>query len=119
ASKLALLSNGFLQIMDSLAMACPVVTLERGTGVGMNELNVDSRFQSWVSLQEALPTQLRRIREWLSASPFSDELKRKVSCERHGASYCANRIESLYRQSRRPKTRFRSALHGLARVFAI
>ena len=98
ASSFVLVSNGFLQIMEALAMGCPVIALERGLGVGMTELNIDSRFVPYVSFAEALDQQLARMNKWMLATPFSEELLARLGRERHGVSYCADRIEQLYCQ---------------------
>jgi hypothetical protein len=110
ASSVALVSNGFMQIMECLAMACPVIALERGTGVGMNELNIDRRFFPYVSFGEPLLRQLKRLLTWLDSDPFSPEMRIRLSLERHGVSYCATRIEATYyrelwRRSRPPRWR--------------
>jgi len=117
ASSVTMVSNGFLQIMESLAMASPVIALDRGTGAGLSELNIDPRFKPWVSLQQPQADQLACIAAWLKESPFSDELRRRVACERYGTSYCANRIEAVYRHARRPQSRVRSVVHHVARAF--
>src|SRR5579884_1315956 len=114
ASRVTMVSNGFIQIMDALAMASPVIALDRGTGAGMTEMNVDPRFRPWVSLQQPQAEQIARIEAWLADSPFSDELRERVSCERYGTSYCANRIEAVYRQMRRPQSRVQAVMHHVA-----
>jgi hypothetical protein len=97
ASAVVLVSNGFLQIMEVLAMGSPVIALERGTGMGMNSLNIDDRFVPYVSFGEEQPRQIQRVREWLEKNPLSEETRLRLHCERHGVSHCANRIEQIYR----------------------
>ena len=99
ASAVALVSNGFMQIMECLALGCPVIALERGTGVGMSELNIDKRFLPYVSLGEPIDQQLKRVWAWLDSDPFSPEMRRRLCLERHGISYCATRIESIYHRN--------------------
>jgi hypothetical protein len=97
ASAVVLVSNGFLQIMEALAMGAPVIALERGTGVGMNSLNIDNRFVPYVSFGEEQSVQVQRIHGWLKANPLSEEMRLRLRCERHGLVCCANRIEQVYR----------------------
>ena len=125
ASRIALVSNGFLQIMEVLAMACPVVALERGSGVGMNELNIHSRFFRYVSFNESVGRQLDRIGSWFAEDVFSPDLRSRLTSERHGVIYCANRIQAvhtryLWRKSRRNPwrraVRFASRIANIGRV---
>jgi hypothetical protein len=97
ASAVALVSNGFLQIMEALALASPVIALERGGGVGMNAFNIDKRFVPYVSFEHPLEEQLTRLRQWLKKSPIDAELHARLASERHGVLYCANRIEAIHR----------------------
>lgn len=99
-SAVSLVSNGFLQIMEVLALGCPVIALKRGTEVGMNGFNIDSRFEPYVSFNETLDRQLERVHSWLEANPIPSELRVRLQTERHGCSHCANRIEQVYRQWR-------------------
>lgn len=94
-SSAALLSNGFIQIMDSLALGCPVITLSRGAGVGMGSLNLVSRFAPYVSLDESLAKQYRRLTEWLRRSPFPPRLAEDLRRERQGAQLSADLVEEL------------------------
>ena len=106
ASAVTLVSNGFLQIMEALAMASPVIALERGAGVGMTGFNIDKRFVPYVSLEHSLEEQAAHLNDWLRKSPISAELRARLSAERHGLHYCANRIEAVYRHSQtEPKWR--------------
>jgi hypothetical protein len=100
ASAVSIVSNGFLQIMEVLAMGCPVIALARESGVGMSWLNIGSQFVPYASFKESRCQQLDRMRRWLRASPFPPEIAVRLGAERHGCSYCANRIEQVYRQAR-------------------
>lgn len=91
----ALVSNGFIQIMDCLALGVPVVALKRGSGVGMTELNVDRRFWPYVSLQEEPETQRAKLASWLLENPIPGALRNELANERGGIAHCANRIESV------------------------
>lgn len=99
-SAVSLVSNGFLQIMDVLALGCPVIALERGGSIGMNSLNIDSRFVPYVSFNETLDQQRDRVHGWLDENPIPSALRLRLQSERHGCSHCANRIEQVYRQWR-------------------
>jgi hypothetical protein len=95
ASRAALLSNGFIQIMDSLALACPVVALDRGPKAGMSTLNIDSRFEPYVSLNDDREAQCRKLNSWLQRSPFTHVQHQALLAERGGASRCADIVEAL------------------------
>jgi hypothetical protein len=93
ASRVAVISNGFLQIMDTLALACPVICLPRG--VGITAYNVDDIFRRYVSIDEGPWRQRRRLADWLRRSPFPPALRAALATERGGARRSADRIESL------------------------
>jgi glycosyltransferase involved in cell wall biosynthesis len=118
ASAVTLVSNGFLQIMEALAMASPVIALERGEGVGMTGFNIDQRFVPYVSFEHNLEEQAVRLNRWLKKSPISAELRARLTAERHGLHYCVNRIEAVYRHSqteskwRRAVRRWRGTIAG-------
>lgn len=95
ASRLALLSNGFIQIMDALALACPVIALARPGGVGMNQLNISDRFEPYVSLNDNREDQYRKLSQWLHQSPFPPALRWELSNERGGAVRSAELIEHI------------------------
>jgi hypothetical protein len=95
ASRVTLVSNGFLQIMEALAMGSPVIALKRGSGVGMGGLNIDTRFVPYVSFQEDQDQQKERIMRWLEVSPFPPDLYEKLKSERRGTSICADYAEAL------------------------
>ena len=97
ASAVTLVSSGFLQIMEALAMASPVVALERGDGVGMTGFNIDERFVPYLSFEDPVEKQLMRLRQWLKETPISADLHARLASERHGVLYCANRIEAIHR----------------------
>ena len=68
ASRVTLISNGFLQIMEALAMGSPVIALKRSHGVGMTVFNIDKRFVPFVSFEESQKQQGERILKWLKKS---------------------------------------------------
>jgi glycosyltransferase involved in cell wall biosynthesis len=95
AGRVALVSNGFLQIMDALALGCPVIALARGHGVGMTDLNIAEQFYPYVSFGASQAEQVARLRGWLSTSPFSPALMAALARERGGIVYSADEIEAL------------------------
>jgi hypothetical protein len=103
ASKISIVSNGFLQIMEVLAMGCPVIALERGSGIGMSELNIAEQFIPYASFNETSDQQAARLEKWLDADPFPSALAARLKLERHGCTHCANRIEEVYRHSHASK----------------
>jgi hypothetical protein len=104
ASSVGIVSNGFIQIMDCLALGCPVVTLSRGGDLGMNDLNIDARFAPYVSLGDSREEQARKLAEWLRTPPIPPALARRLTAERHGAQRSADLVERLAtRRHRRPR----------------
>jgi hypothetical protein len=95
-ASVAVVSNGFIQIMDCLALGAPVIALKRGSGVGMTELNVDRRFLPYVSLQEEPEPQRHKLATWLHQNPIPAGLRDELAMERGGITHCANRIESVF-----------------------
>jgi hypothetical protein len=94
ASNAAVISNGFLQVMEALALACPVVCIDRD-GAGIEAWTIDERFKPYVSIGEDTPRQRDRLVQWLSGSPFPSALHESLQAERDGARFCADRIEAL------------------------
>jgi len=92
-SRVVLVSNGFLQIMEALAMACPVVCIDRG--VGFAAWILDDRFRPYVSIGETTEQQQARIGQWLATSPFPPRLRDALQHERGGTRLCADLIEAL------------------------
>jgi hypothetical protein len=100
ASSATIISNGFLQIMDSLAMGTPVIALKRGHGVGMGSLNIDDRFLPFVSFYQTREQQRERLLQWLKADPFPPSLLEALQSERGGTRMCADMIEELMTKRR-------------------
>lgn len=98
ASRVTLISNGFLQIMEALAMGSPVIALQRSHGVGMTVFNIDKRFVPFVSFGESQEQQRERILRWLKKSPFPASLLEDLKSERDGTRVCADLIEDLVRR---------------------
>jgi len=95
ASRVAIISNGFLQIMEALAMACPVICLPRG--VGITSFNIDERFGRYVSIDESEHRQRDRLIHWLAETPFSSAMRAALATERGGLRRCADLIEEVSR----------------------
>lgn len=94
ASRVALVSNGFLQIMDGLALACPVVSIRRGNA-GIAGWTVAGCYRPYVSIDENRDRQCAKIRRWLRTDPFPPGLRAALTKERHGTIVCADLIEDL------------------------
>jgi hypothetical protein len=93
ASSVAVISNGFLQIMESLAMACPVLCIDRG--VGLWAWLVDDRFKGVVSIGQSLSEQSQRLRKWVAHPPIDAELRDALQTERNGCRLSAELIEQV------------------------
>jgi hypothetical protein len=96
ASRAVVLANGFMQIMEALALACPALCIDRG--VGMWPWTLNERFRPYVSIGEPVEQQRRRILSWLSSPPFGGRLQEALSHERCGAQVCADHLEELIRR---------------------
>jgi hypothetical protein len=95
ASRVSLVSNGFIQIMDSVALGCPVIALARPGSVGMNGLNVNERFLPYVSLIDNREDQCRKLNHWLQHCPFPPALRHELSNERGGIMRSADLVERV------------------------
>lgn len=119
-AQVTLVSSGFIQIMDTLAMGSPVVALPRGGPVGMTELNIEERFRPYVAFGVEMAALRQRARQWLHADPFDARLRASLAQERCGTSRCADLIEDLVLRGRLPFRRqpLRRALTRLMRHFS-
>lgn len=104
SSAVTLAANGFMQIMECVALACPIVALQRDCDVGTGTLEVAEQFRPFASVREDTDRQLARLHEWLEESPFSESARTRLQAERHGLAYCVNRIEQVVRSTRPRKT---------------
>jgi hypothetical protein len=114
SSEVVLVSNGFIQVIDSIALGCPVIALKRSAGVGMNGLNYDARFYPYLSFEESAADQRARINLWLEHSPFSSEFLAQLKRERNGASVSADFIEALVAR-KPPRGRLAGILQAMTR----
>jgi len=92
SSSAAITANGFMQMTEALAMACPAVLVNRG--IGMWPCQVDELFQPYVCFSEP-ETQRDALRRWLKHSPFDDRLREQLKRERNGAAECTRHIERI------------------------
>lgn len=95
ASRAVILANGYMQILEAIALATPALCIDRG--VGLDHWAVEARYRPYVSIGEDPGKQLERLRSWLATSPFEPELAAALAKERRGASLCADAVESLLR----------------------
>ena len=97
-SQVLLISNGFLQIMEALALATPVICISRG--IGITAFNIDERFKPFVSIDEDENCQVQRLKQWLthSNSLFPPALREELKLERNGVKICTDLIEEVKRQ---------------------
>jgi hypothetical protein len=99
ASRIVVVSNGFLQIMQALALGSPVVCISRG--VGITKLNIDDRFDPFVSIEEDETRQKERLVQWLANDPFTPDLLDELSGERNGVKKSADLIEQILKRPAR------------------
>ena len=115
-SRAAVVSNGFMQMMEVLALGCPAICVDRG--IGMWSWSLAKELSPYLSLGEKPEQQQERLAGWLRKSPLSDEQQAALKLERHGARVCADLFEAaaqrralpsrLERWASRVKLRFRS-----------
>lgn len=97
-SHAVILANGFMQIMEALALGSPVICINRG--IGMWGWALDGTFEPYVSMEEPLEVQRARLRGWLTESPFAESQLAALAAERGGAKICADQIEAVARKPR-------------------
>jgi hypothetical protein len=100
ASRATVLANGYMQIMEALALGCPAVVVMRG--VGLEGWTVEDRFKAYVSIEEPFEVQRRRLAGWLAAPPLPADLAARLAGERHGARRVADLAEELLAGANRP-----------------
>jgi hypothetical protein len=93
SSAAAIVANGFMQIMESIAMGCPAICIDRG--IGMWSVQLDASFDS-VACFASSPGAREKLEGWLGKSPFDAELLAKLRAERNGATECASHLEALH-----------------------
>ena len=95
AARVVILANGYMQILEALALATPALCIDRG--LGLDPWAVEARYRPYVSIGEDSDTQMQRLRSWLLSSPFEPELAATLATERDGASLAADAVEGLLR----------------------
>jgi hypothetical protein len=97
-SRITITANGFMQMMEVLALGCPAICVDRG--IGMWPWSLARQLQPYVSLCEELEKQRQKLAEWLEKSPFSDDQRRALHTERQGARVCADYLEGVANRRR-------------------
>jgi len=103
AGRAAVLANGFMQMLEAIALGCPAVCVDRG--VGMWPWTLHRRYRSYIALGGDVAERRERLAGWLAASPFPPELLAELADERGGAAATADRLETV---ARRPALRPRA-----------
>lgn len=93
SSAAAIMANGFMQMTEALALACPCALIDRGIGMWSNQ--VDEVFQPYVSFGCEKKEQQAVLRRWLQCSPFDAALRDRLRAERNGARECAELVERV------------------------
>jgi hypothetical protein len=91
ASRAVILANGFMQMMEALALGCPAVCVHRG--IGMDGFQLNPAFRPLVSFAEDADAGARQVREWLRESPFTAEQRALLARERGGVTVTVDFIE--------------------------
>lgn len=115
ASRAVILANGYMQILEALALGRPALAILRG--VGLEAWTVPDHFRErWVSIGEEVEVQRRRLAAWLAAPALERPLVRRLGRERHGARRVADEIEALLARRHRLPERWRR-LRRVARSY--
>jgi hypothetical protein len=100
ASRVAIVANGFMQMMEALAVGCPAICIDRG--IGMDPWALDETWRPYVSLGESPERQQARLAAWLRERPFTASQLAALARERGGGAAAADRLE---RVALRPRLR--------------
>jgi len=100
ASRVAIVANGFMQMMEALALGCPAICIDRG--IGMESWSLDDVWRPYISLGESPEQQRERLAGWLRHSPFSAAQRAALARERGGAKAS---VDLLTRVARHPRPR--------------
>jgi hypothetical protein len=93
SSAAAIMANGFMQMTEALALACPAVLIDRGIGMWPGQVN--EVFQPYVSFGCERDEHRRALRQWIKQSPFGEQLREQLRGERNGAAECAGYVERV------------------------
>jgi hypothetical protein len=88
-----ILANGYMQLMEALALGRPAIAIDRG--VGLPDWSLDERFKPYVSIGETRDVQQARLETWMTSSPFPAALATALEAERGGARLAAAFIERV------------------------
>jgi hypothetical protein len=99
ASRAVILANGFMQIIEAIALGCPAVCVHRG--VGMDGWSLHEKLRPYVSFEESREDCVARVCRWLESCPLSGSLLAALEKERHGIRLCADAIEDAAARPRR------------------
>lgn len=115
AAQVVVLANGYMQILESLALARPAICVMRG--VGLEGWTVEDRFKAYVSIDEDFAAQQERLASWLAAPPIPAGLAERLARERDGARRVADEAEELMARARHPAA-LKLRLRRVARSYA-
>lgn len=93
ASRTVILANGFMQMMEALALGCPALCIDRG--IGMPGWSLDETFLPYVSIGETPAQQRARLDGWLEGCPFSAAQLDALRRERGGARAVVDHLERV------------------------
>lgn len=90
-SGVAVVANGFMQICEAVALACPAIAVHRG--IGMDGWSLHAGFKPFVHFAEKPEDALARARAWLAESPFDGEQRAALQPQRGGLVRFADLVE--------------------------
>jgi glycosyltransferase involved in cell wall biosynthesis len=114
ASRAAILANGFMQIIEALALGTPAVCVHRG--IGMDGFQLDPAFAGLVAFVDDAAAGAERVAAWLDSDPFDPPLREALARERGGLARTADAIERVARRPRRGARMQRRAIEWRRRV---
>jgi len=98
ASHGSIVANGFMQVMESLALGTPSVSIDRGRG--MPGWAYDERFHPFIATEGGIEELAKKLDDWLEQSPFSEQQLERLALERGGVDACVERLEAIARSPR-------------------
>ena len=120
ASRVVILANGFMQMLEALVLGRPALCIDRG--IGMPGWSLHERYWPFISNGEPDEVQLGRLRSWLERSPFPPGVLAQLQQARNGCRECVDELERIAaRRSLRPRlerslSRLDAALRGNLRA---
>jgi hypothetical protein len=119
AARAVVLADGFMQMMEALALGRPAVSIDRG--IGLSGWPIDDVLTPFISHGEGPSEQAARLGGWLGSSPFPPDLLAALARARAGAAVCATELEAIAARPRlaarleRLRSRARGRLRGWLR----